>query len=304
MRARRQISHIRAGFGIGQAVFSANGAPVRISNLKETFVETKTYIDKIIEFTWTYGPTVVISLALLLGGWWLISRFIRGFDNFLKNREVDPTLRPFFITLTNIGLKTVLVLMVAGNIGLQTTSFIAAFTAIAFSVGLALQGSLGNFASGVLILLFRPYKVGDLINAAGKTGRVREIQIFNTILMTSSGKKIIVPNGKMTEGPIENIAEATEVQVEVALLVDIDTPLPLLRQVASEVATRCPGALPGREATVQISGITRDDMKVLIACWTMGEHYEDALNYLYEELKTAFQAADVRLAKERRREMV
>jgi small conductance mechanosensitive channel len=267
-------------------------------------VETKTYIDKIIDFTWKYGPTVVISLLLLLGGWWLINRFVKGFDSFLKKRQVDPTLRPFFITMTDLALKAVLVLMVAGNIGLQTTSFIAAFTAIAFSVGLALQGSLGNFASGVLILLFRPYKVGDLINAAGKTGWVREIQIFNTILMTNSGKKIIVPNGKMTEGPIENIAEAANVQVELHLLVDSETPLPLLRSVTDAVVAKCPWATTGRPATVLINGITRDDMKVEIACWTLGEHYENTQDYLYEALKNAFETAGIRLAKERRREML
>ena len=154
-------------------------------------METKAILEKGIEFAWAYGPKTLAALALLFGGLWLIRRLSRGFDHFLQARKVDEGLRPFFTSLADTGMKIALILMVASTIGIATTSFIAIFSAIAFSVGLALQGSLGNFASGVLILLFRPFKVGDHLNVGGKTGRVSEIQIFSTILATPSGKKII-----------------------------------------------------------------------------------------------------------------
>ena len=121
---------------------------------------------------WTYGPKTFAAIALLFGGLWLIRRLSRGFDHFLHVRRVDEGLRPFFTSLADTAMKIALILMVASTIGIATTSFIAIFSAIAFSVGLALQGSLGNFASGVLILLFRPFKVGDLLTVAGKTGKV------------------------------------------------------------------------------------------------------------------------------------
>ncbi len=144
--------------------------------------------------------------------------------------------------------------------------------------------------------------VGDLLYAAGKSGRVTEIQIFSTILMTPQGRKIIVPNAKMTEGPIENIEEGKPVQIEISLLLNPKTPLEWLRATVAEVASRCPYALPDRPASVQIAGINRDDMKAQVAVWTMGEHYDDALSFMYEELKSVFEAAGIELAKERRKE--
>ena len=265
-------------------------------------MESQIYIEKIIAWAWVFAPKVLGAAILLFGGLWIIKRLTRGFDAFLRKRAVDESLRPFFTSMSDTGLKVVLIFMVANTFGIETTSFIAIFSAIAFSVGLALQGSLGNFASGVLILLFRPYKVGDHLNVADKTGRVTEIQIFSTVLMTPQGKRIVIPNGKMTEGPIENIEEGKPVQAEIALLLSPKTPLDWLRATVAEVASRCPVALQDRPASVQISGINRDDMKVQVAMWTMGEHYDDAVAFLYEELKSAFDTAGIELAKERRRE--
>lgn len=265
-------------------------------------METKTYLDRFLDFAWNYGPQVLMAIALLIVGMWVIKRFTRGLDAFLRTRKVDDSLRPFFLSLTEVGLKVVLLLVVASMVGLETTSFIAIFSALAFSVGLALQGSLGNFASGVLILLFKPYRVGDLIKVVGLAGTVKEIQIFNTILLTPQGKRIIIPNGKMTDGPIENIAEGAEVQAEVTVLVDSETSLDALRRVAEEVVARCRHRLPDRPAAVQLAGITRDDLKAQIGCWTTGRHYEETLHFMFEALNQAFADAGIKLAKERRRE--
>lgn len=267
-------------------------------------MNTETILNKSLEILWAYGPKTLATIVVLFGGLWIIRRLTGAFDHFLQVRRVDEGLRPFFTSLADTAMKIALILMVASTVGIATTSFIAIFSAIAFSVGLALQGSLGNFASGVLILLFRPFKVGDLITVADKTGKVVEIQIFNTILKTPSGKKIIIPNGKMTEGPIENIAEHSAVQVEIALLVQPQVSMEALQRAATSAAERCPHATPGKAAEVKIGGITRDDMKTQIAVWTQGEHYEDTVNHLYEALKHSFSAAGIELAKERRKESV
>ena len=188
-------------------------------------MDTKAIFDSAMAIAWAYGPKTIAAIVLLFVGLWVIRRLSRGFEHFLQARRVDEGLRPFFTSLVDTGMKIALILMVASTIGIATTSFIAIFSAIAFSVGLALQGSLGNFASGVLILLFRPFKVGDQLTVAGKAGKVVEIQIFSTILKTPSGKKIIIPNGKMTDGPIENIVEHSEVLAEVTLLLQPGTSL-------------------------------------------------------------------------------
>lgn len=256
------------------------------------------------QIAWQYGPKIIAALILLFGGLWIIRRLSRGFEHFLKARRVDEGLRPFFTSLADTGMKIALILMVASTIGIATTSFIAIFSAIAFSVGLALQGSLGNFASGVLILLFRPFKVGDHLTLADKSGKVVEIQIFSTILATQTGKRIIIPNGKITEGAIENIAEHSEVQAEVSLLLQANTPLEKVQQAGQEAALHCPHALPDRKVDIKVSGITRDDMKTQLAVWTLGQHHEDTLNHFYEALRDSFAAAGIELAKERRKDIV
>lgn len=267
-------------------------------------MEQKTYLDRFIDLCWIYGPRALSAILLIIIGLWVIKRLAGGFDMFLRSKKVDPSLRPFFASLVDTGLKAVLIVMVASTIGIETTSFIAIFSAIAFSVGLALQGSLGNFASGVLILLFRPFRVGDLLSVSGKIGKVTEIQVFSTVLLTSTGKKIIIPNGKVMEGPIENIADGSDVQAEVVLLVSTKTTLEWLRATVDEVAARCTYNSGHGPANVQISGMNREDMRVQIAVWTKGETYEETINFLYEELKKAFDVAGIELAKERRREML
>ena len=304
MQIETQNSHFKSIFLTNFATFSANSLFFILINCTTTLLEQKTYLDHLIDLGWKFGPKVLTALALLIIGLWVIKRLIRGFDMFLRSKKVDPSLRPFFTSLCDTGMKVILLLMLASTVGIETTSFIAIFSAIAFSIGLALQGSLGNFASGVLILLFRPFRVGDLLSVSDKTGKVAEIQIFSTILMAPSGKKIIIPNSKMTEGPIENIAEGSNVQAEVSLLLHSKTALDWLRATVEEVAARCPHASDHGRAQVLISGLSREDMKVQIAVWTKGETYEETMHFLYEELKKAFDIAGIEFAKERRKEMM
>ena len=267
-------------------------------------MDTKTIFEGALQIAWEYGPKTLAALVLLFGGLWLIRRLSNAFELFLKARRVDEGLRPFFTTLIETGMKIALILMVASTIGIATTSFIAIFSAVAFSVGLALQGSLGNFASGVLILLFRPFKVGDILTVRGRTGKVIEIQIFSTILRAPSGKKFIIPNGKITDGVIENIVEHNEVQVEVSLLLQANTSLAKVQQASEEAAARCPHVLTEKKVEVRIAGISRDDMKTQLLVWTLGQHYEDTQNHFYEALRDVFGASGVELAKERRKDVL
>jgi small conductance mechanosensitive channel len=267
-------------------------------------MDASIYWDKFMELAWMYGPKAITALVLLIVGLWLIRRLSSGFQEFLKARKIDESLRPFFSSLVDVALKIALLLVVAGQIGIETTSFIAVFSAMAFAVGLALQGSLGNFASGVLILLFRPYKVGDFLTVGEFSGKVTEIQIFNTVLTTPENIKIIIPNGKMTEGPIRNIAEHAEVQAEIILLVHIGTSLEQLRAVVERIADACPYGLKDKSPEVYVSGISRDDMKVEISLWTTGQYYEDTIGYMNEVLKSALPENGIELAKERRKESV
>ena len=153
----------------------------------------------------------------------------------MHKRDVDPTLRPFLLSLMSILLKILLFVAIAGILGIDTASFAAVIAAMAFAVGMALQGSLGNFAGGVLLLIFKPIRVGDLINAMGYTGVVEEIQAFSTKLVTPDNKTIILPNGPLSSAPIENISTKGEIRVDMTFGIgysdDIDKAKRVIRSV-------------------------------------------------------------------------
>jgi small conductance mechanosensitive channel len=265
-------------------------------------METKTYIDRIVDFAWVYGPKLASAILLLLIGFWIIRRVTNLFNAFMKSRHVDDSLRPFLVSFIDILLKIGLLLVVAGQVGLETTSFIAVFSALAFSVGLALQGSLGNFASGILILLLRPYRVGDWVRVDERLGRVEEINIFNTIMVNEHGIRLIVPNGKMTEGIIENMVQNSVVSAEIKMIVDAGTSMAALREATVAAEARNPWRVEGKEPEVVITDISRDDMKVEIAWVTNGEHYSATLDYMFEALREEFEKHDIRMAQILRRE--
>lgn len=152
----------------------------------------------------SYGIKLSLAAILLFIGFWLINRFLTIAENRLHFRNFDATYKKFSRNLLNFALKTVLIISILNFAGFRTTSFIALLGAAGLAVGLALQGTLTNFAGGVLLLLFKPFKVGDLIEAQGKKGIVTEIQIFTTHVITEDKKVIIIPNSLLSNGIIEN----------------------------------------------------------------------------------------------------
>ena len=151
-----------------------------------------------------HGPRVLLVVVLLFFGLWVIKRIESGVRKLMTKRNLDPSLIPFLGTMLDIVLKILLIVTLAGMLGFETTSFIAILGAAGLAVGLALQGTLANFAGGVLILVFKPFRVGDLIEAQGEKGNVKEIQIFVTIINTPENKTVIIPNGAISNGNITN----------------------------------------------------------------------------------------------------
>ena len=151
-----------------------------------------------------YVPKLIVGLIVLFVGLWLIKKVIKTLEKLMLKRSVDVSLIPFLKGVIGVLLKMVLFISVAEMVGFKTTSFIAILGAAGLAIGLALQGSLANFAGGVLILLFKPFKVGDLIEAQGEIGVVKEIQIFNTILISLGNRRTILPNANVSNGTIIN----------------------------------------------------------------------------------------------------
>ncbi|PTN04819.1 mechanosensitive ion channel family protein [Mangrovibacterium marinum] len=164
------------------------------------------YTDKIKELIMTYGLKVVAAIIALVVGLWIINLIVKAFARVMEKKEVDPSLRGFINSLTGILLKIMLVITVISMVGIQMTSFIAILGAAGLAVGMALSGTLQNFAGGVMILIFKPFKVGDFIEAQGYMGTVSEIQIFITVLKTPDNKTILIPNGGLSTGSLVNFS--------------------------------------------------------------------------------------------------
>ena len=182
-----------------------------------------------------YAPKLALSVLTLIIGLWIINGVTKLIKLSMERSKVDPTLIPFMSSLVSWLLKLLLFISVASMIGIATTSFVAVLGAAGLAVGLALQGSLANFAGGVLVMVFKPYKVGDLIESQGHLGVVKEVQIFNTILIAPQSKQVIIPNGATSNGSIVNYTVEGKIRVDLTAGVSYDTDLDKAKKVLMDV---------------------------------------------------------------------
>jgi small conductance mechanosensitive channel len=253
----------------------------------------KSFLDKAIAF----APTVLLALATFIIGNMIITWVSRMLGKIMHQRGVDDTVQRFISNIVSVALKVMLLLSIAGMFGIETTSFIAIFTALAFAIGTALSGSLGHFASGVMLLTFRPYKVGDLVTAAGQTGTVEEIGVFNTILITPDNKKIIIPNGQVTAGIITNISGQGEIRVDMNYNVSGSNNLDHVRATIQKVADACPYTLKNKATDIFVNSLPVGMIDMAVRPWCKSEHYWETYFYMQEHLKRAFDENGIALPK-------
>ncbi|MGZ3865792.1 MAG: mechanosensitive ion channel family protein [Bacteroidia bacterium] len=205
------------------------------TDLKEEVSFLQHYSKSAYEFAVEYTPKVIIGILVLILGFWFIRQLDKFTEKALKRRELDVSLRTFLRSLIGIGLKVILLITVAGMVGIQTTSLVTILGAAGLAVGLALQGSLSNFAGGVLVLVFKPYKVGDTIEALGQKGEVREIQIFNTILVTAENKTVVLPNGNVSNSIIVNQSREGTLRAAFEVTISNEHDAERIRKIINEV---------------------------------------------------------------------
>jgi len=250
-------------------------------------------IEKLSTMVTEYAPKVIGAVITLVIGFMIIGWIVGMVKNMMQKRGVDPTIAPFLTSLVSVGLKVMLLLSVAGMFGIETTSFVAIFGAMAFAIGMALQGSLGHFASGIMILIFKPYKVGDLVDLGGNVGVVDEVQIFNTLLITPDNKKIIVPNGVVTGGIITNISGQGEIRVDMAYGIGYDDDIDQARGIILDVAKRCPQILQEKPVDVFVAELADSSVNFTVRPWAKSEHYWDVFFFMQENIKKEFDKAGV-----------
>ncbi|MCB0668622.1 MAG: mechanosensitive ion channel [Saprospiraceae bacterium] len=247
------------------------------------------YIEKIVSMVIEYAPQVLGALVTLIIGFWLANLIAGKVKKSLEKKEkVDPSLIPFLHSLISILIKVLALLSAASMFGLEVTSFVAILGALAFAIGMALQGNLSHMASGILILFFRPFKIGDFIVTNGYSGTVKEIQIFTTILQTLDNRIIIIPNGSITSDPIENLSANPVRKVPMTFGVGYGADIDHVREVIQRVAGECPQIDHDQPVDILVSELADSSVNFAVRPWCKTEDYWVVYFYMHEHLKKAF----------------
>lgn len=241
----------------------------------------------------TYGTSLILALLVLFIGLAIIKRVTNLTRKQMVKREMDPSLVPFLISIINSFLKVLLVISVASMLGIEMTSFVAVLGAAGLAVGLALQGSLSNFAGGVLILILKPFKVGDFIEGGGVAGTVREIQIFYTYLTTPTGQEIMVPNGALSNNNIVNYNFNPTRRIDMTFGIgygdDIDKAKEILHQLCAEEKR----FIEDKGITIFVEALADSSVNIRVRGWSTTGDYWGILGDFNEKVKKSFDAAGV-----------
>jgi small conductance mechanosensitive channel len=242
-----------------------------------------------------YGVKVIAALAILIIGLFVIKMIVRISRKIMRKRGVDDTLQKFLGDLLGWTLKILLFVIVASQLGIETTSFAAIIGAAGLAIGLALQGSLSNFAGGVLIMIFKPYRIGDLIEAQGVLGVVKEIQIFTTHLNTPDNKLAIVPNGSLSNGNIINYTTEGRIRIDHVIGVSYDADIKQTKDVLMKILTSHPKVLKEPAPTVNVAELADSSVNFATRPWAKPEDYWDVYFDVLEQAKIELDAAGIEI---------
>ncbi|MBB3048488.1 small conductance mechanosensitive channel [Litorivivens lipolytica] len=220
-----------------------------------------------VELVLTYGPKLVAAIAVFVIGGWVINLLVRGVQAGMEKSGIDASLRPFLVGIIRTLLKVMLVISVLGMLGIEMTSFIAVLGAAGLAVGMALSGTLQNFAGGVVILLFKPFKVGDFIDAQGYSGTVSQIQIFNTILKTPDNKTIIIPNGDLSTSSMTNFSAEPKRRVDWTIGVAYGEDLDKVRSVIQKLCEEDERILKDPAVFIAVSALADSSVNFAVRAW-------------------------------------
>jgi small conductance mechanosensitive channel len=251
------------------------------------------YLDAGTTMLLSYGPPLLLAVVVLIIGLWVINRFVAATRKTLEMRSFDPTLGRFLTSLLGVVFKALLLISVASMIGIATTSFIAILGAAGLAIGLALQGSLANFAGGVLVLMFRPFKVGDFIEAQGVSGTVAEIQIFNTVIKTPDNKVMIVPNGPISNGIITNYSKEATRRVDFVFGIGYGDDMAQARSVLEELVAADDRILSDPPSKVVVSELADSSVNFTVRVWVNAPDYSGVYFGMTESVKLAFDRANI-----------
>ncbi|MGB0925158.1 MAG: mechanosensitive ion channel family protein [Minisyncoccia bacterium] len=253
------------------------------------------FIEKGIDLLSVFGPKIISAIILLLIGNWVIKKIMHLARKASAKKQIDISLQKFLLNVAEWGLKIFLIITVLGQLGVATSSFVAIIGAAGLAVGLALQGSLANFAGGALIMLFKPYKIGDMIEAQGEKGVVKDIQIFTTILNTPENKTAIIPNGALSNGNIINYSHEGVLRVDLSIGVSYDADLKKAKDVLLSVMQKYEHVLSDPAPSVFVSELADSSVNIALRPFVKSEHYWTVYGDILEQSKTALEDAHIEI---------
>ena len=214
----------------------------------------------------------------------------------LAKSSFSPEMISFLGSLVNISLKVLLVIVVAGIVGVDITALVGVLAAAGFAVGLALQGSLGNFAAGIVLLTLRPYKIGDWVEVAEKFGQIKEVQIFNTIIVTPGNKTHVIPNGQVVEGVITNFSTVGTIRLELNVTIPYAESFPKVKEMLMDAVLEVPGVLQDPEPEIGIETFDSHSIVVSVRPFVLPDDYWPVTFAVNEKIKTTFHEKGVQVA--------
>ncbi len=261
----------------------------------EKFTDYQRHIEKAIDWVWNMLPNLILAIILLVVGWWIVKVINRLVRRFFEKKDYDPTLESFLQSFISIGLKVLLFVLVVTQLGVKTSSLIALLGAAGLAIGLALQGSLSNFAGGVLILLFKPFKVGDWISAQGVDGAVKEITIFNTKLTTFGNQIAIIPNGQLSNGNVVNYNAEPIRRENYIVGISYNSNIKTAKDILLEICEADDRILKDPAPEVYVDSLADSSVNLTLRFWAPNEVFWPARFNVIESSKLRFDEAGIEI---------
>lgn len=246
------------------------------------------YMNQIIEGAIGFAPKLVLAIVSLIIGFWVIGLIIGLLKKIMKKRELDETLREFLGSVVSVMLKVALLVSVAGIVGIETASFVALIGAAGVAIGLALQGSLSNFAGGVLLMVFRPFKVGQYITAQGHSGTVEEIQIFHTYLKTPDNKVIILANGPLAGGSVTNFSAKPTRRVDFSFGIGYQDDIDKAKGILNDIINADDRIMKDPAPFVAVGELADSSVNFTVRVWAKAGDYWGIYFDMHEKVKKTF----------------
>jgi len=273
---------------------TGGGATDITQSIPTNLSEVGDNLSKLKDMALEWAPKLAGAIVILLIGLWIVKLITKLMAKSMERAGLDKDLRPFLTSLVNVMLKVLVFITAAGVVGIEMTAFAALIAAAGLAVGMALQGTLGHFASGVMILIFKPYRVGDLVDLQGQVGTVDEIQVFNTVLTSLDHKKVIIPNGIATSGIMTNLSTLGKLRVDLEVGMtyedDFDKVQTVIKGALDKVSMR-----EADEPTIEIASFEENGVKLAVRPYATPANYWDVYFNSYKEIKKALGEAGIKV---------